>query len=37
MDHDEAGGGRGVVQGDAKLTQQSKQEGNGGSGLGHDE
>jgi hypothetical protein len=28
MDHDKAG--RGEVQGDAKLTQQSKQEGKGG-------
>jgi hypothetical protein len=35
MDHDKAG--RGAVQGDAKLTQQSKREGKGGSGLGHDE
>jgi hypothetical protein len=35
MDHDEAE--RGAVQGDAKLTQQSKQEGQDGSGLGCDE
>ncbi len=34
MDHDEAE--RGAVQGDAKLTQQLKMEGKGGSGLGHD-
>jgi hypothetical protein len=35
MDHDKAG--RGVVQGDVKLTQQSKQEGKERNGLGHDE
>jgi hypothetical protein len=34
MDHDEAE--RGVVQEDAELTQQSKQEGKGGSDLGRD-
>ncbi len=35
MDHDEAE--RGAVQGDAKLIQQSKQEGQDGSGHGCDE
>jgi hypothetical protein len=34
MDHDKAG--RGAVQGDAKLAQQSKREGKGGSGLERD-